>query len=202
MRNQPAQHPHFIAAKQWVKLLLERQLDANLVYHNWQHTESVVRFTDTIAHASNCSLIDHTALLWAALFHDTGFLKHYDGHEAQSITIFLDYRNSYPMPADSILVVQLILATRISAQPESILESIIKDADLNNLGQSDYLTTVKNLWSEWRIYRAMNAPAAQLLEENLHFLNSHKYFTEAGNSLFLQQKQNNILLVEEALAAL
>ena len=72
----------------------------------------------------------------ASLFHDTGFSIAYDENEAIGAKIAKNYLQSIKYPTERIqLIESLILATDPDTPaPSNILEQIIKDADLDNLG--------------------------------------------------------------------
>jgi HD superfamily phosphodiesterase len=63
---------------------LEKELPANLNYHNIQHTRDVLSACEELAAAENLSGNDLILLKTAAVYHDAGFLRVYDGHEEES----------------------------------------------------------------------------------------------------------------------
>src|SRR5437868_2925253 len=70
---------------------LDENLDPLLTYHNRKHTEDVLLQTERIALSEN--ITDPRLLMLmkiAALFHDTGFVDIYMGHEERSCEIMTD----------------------------------------------------------------------------------------------------------------
>ncbi len=61
---------------------LEKELPSHLTYHNVQHTKDVVDAAQYICETEKISGNDKELLLTSALFHDTGFIKVYESHEA------------------------------------------------------------------------------------------------------------------------
>src|SRR5437868_14864802 len=74
---------------------LEKELPSYLTYHSVHHTKDVIDAVQHIARSENISENDTVLLQTAALFHDTGFLKGYDNHEASSCEIARDILPSY-----------------------------------------------------------------------------------------------------------
>lgn len=72
-------------------------------------------------------------LLIAALFHDSGFTKAYNGNEAFGANIAREWLETEQHPEERIVrIEELILATIPFTPPKNILEKIIQDADLDN----------------------------------------------------------------------
>jgi HD superfamily phosphodiesterase len=65
------------------KLLLS--LPDSIIYHNLNHTRDVVKAARKIGQYVNLSDEEMEILLISAWFHDTGFMKSYENHEAESI---------------------------------------------------------------------------------------------------------------------
>jgi uncharacterized protein len=115
-------------------------LDSSLTYHNTRHTLDVVTQAERIARAEH---IEDEQLIFlikmAALYHDSGFLQTYDGHEEAGCEIFMeDAKNMDLRETEKRLIQQLIRATKISRKPMTHLEKIICDADLDYLGRTDF----------------------------------------------------------------
>ena len=92
----------FLLLKREVTGILSAQLDKKLCYHNIDHTLDVIEQAEQIALSEKISPAKEILLLKvAALFHDTGFLYVYTGHEEKSCeiarekftAIFADDRN-------------------------------------------------------------------------------------------------------------
>ena len=78
----------FLKLKSGMLKLLRTDLDPRLTYHNPEHTEDVLQHVERIAAAENITdkRLLHLMRI-AALFHDTGFLRTYKGHEEVSCII-------------------------------------------------------------------------------------------------------------------
>src|SRR5688500_9869095 len=102
-------------------------LDVHLVYHNIDHTLDVLKHAERIASEEN--IIDEHQLYLleiAALYDDVGFLRTYDGHEEESCDIFLTDAAEFELTeADKSLVQKLIMATKLTNKPQTLLEKIL-----------------------------------------------------------------------------
>ena len=84
-----------IKAKQYTKKLLV-SLGSKYLFHNWNHTQEVVRVSMELGKQCGLSEKDLSILKVAAYFHDTGHVKSYTNHEEMSARIaaeFLEIRD-------------------------------------------------------------------------------------------------------------
>ncbi|HTE08118.1 MAG TPA: hypothetical protein VK628_05110, partial [Flavitalea sp.] len=109
----------FLALKSKILQMLTAGLDPRLTYHNRHHTEDVLENAERIAAAEAIS--DSRLLMLikiAALFHDTGFLNGYAGHEEGSCRIMLDTLDPELFIADELgLIADMIMVFRIDQEP-------------------------------------------------------------------------------------
>lgn len=167
-------------------------LDPYLTYHCIGHTLDVVREAERIAGEEGISDERSIFLLKiAALYHDTGFLRTYAGHEAASCAIFLEDAAGFGLTEGEKETIQgLIMATRVPQQPHSLLERIICDADLDYLGRSDFVTIGDTLRREFLHYGIVKDDA-DWERLQLKFLENHKYHTSSSQRLREPVKQVN-----------
>ncbi len=179
-------------AEKHVEEILQK-LSPDLKYHNFAHTLAVKQACITIANEEGASDKELEVLQLAALFHDTGFLEKYKGHEAVSkkyAKSFLDI-SQYP-PEDTALVLQCIEATKANREPQGKLEQIIKDADMVHLSSKDYLEAIETLRHEWAIYLDKNYNEYTWTQINYNFLKQHTFHTAAAENLFSKRKKDNV----------
>lgn len=74
-------------------------LPSSMYFHNIMHTHYVFLVATEIALESNLPPSDIQLLQFAALFHDTGYLYDYEGHEEKSELIAANFflQENYPM---------------------------------------------------------------------------------------------------------
>ena len=107
-----------------------------LVFHNLDHTESVVKRTKEIAGHYNLSENDTLILFAAAWFHDTGYLFTEPGkHEEMSVEIMKKFMTDLIDDEPVIASIEAcIMATKSPRNPQTLLQQIICDADTYHLG--------------------------------------------------------------------
>ena len=183
-----------------VRLMLQTELSDDIQFHDWAHTENVLRAAQELGKAADCSEKEMEWLSLAAIFHDTGYSDTYEDHETVSKKYAENYlqRLNYPK-ADTEQVLQLIEATRFKYEPTNKLEKIIRDADLSHLGQRRYKERMKALRKEQESVIDGDIKKWSWREENLDFLKEHSYHTEAARNLFSERKAKNIDKLEKRL---
>ena len=167
-------------------------LNPDLSYHNKEHTMDVVKQCERIAMEEGVEDRDLFLLKIAALYHDTGFLKTYFNHEDMSCRIFMEDAALFNFSEeDKDLVNSLIMATKLPQTPNSLLEKIICDADLDYLGRSDFFTIGEGLKREFLKYNILNSDK-EWDQLQVKFLTTHLYHTESSRRSREGQKQANI----------
>src|SRR5690606_14881941 len=84
-----------------------------------------------------------------------------------------------------------VLATRISHEPQNLVEQIIRDADTYHLGTKEFKAVNKKLKKEY-IVRKLHSPHANWNKKSLEFLQAHNYHTPYCQALLEEGKQQNI----------
>ena len=175
-----------------VHALLASHLDPSLKYHAKEHSEDVTAMA--IALGASDQLDEHSLLLLgiAAAYHDAGFIEHRDDHEIVSAKLAeqameADGRFSNE---DIRLIRQMILDTKLQSdgpthKVRSRLSSWLIDADLANLGRSDFLTQTELLADE------LQMPMDLMLIESLTLMNRHEWQSPAGKATLGNQKDHN-----------
>ena len=175
-----------------IHLRLASSLDPSLTYHTKEHSDDVTEMA--IALGATDQLDEHSLLLLgiAAAYHDAGFIEHRNDHEIVSAKLAerameADGRFS---KEDITLTRQMILDTKLqpdgpSHKVRSRLSSWLIDADLANLGRSDFLTQTELLADELQV------PMDLMLKESLTLMNRHEWLSPAGTSNLGMQKDLN-----------
>src|SRR5215204_1526087 len=149
----------FEIVKEKVLKMLTLHSNPVLAYHSVYHTMDVLCNAERIA--SEEGLTDGKKLLLlklAALYHDTGFLFVYKGHEEKSCEIARkDLANSAITPEEMNTICSMIMATRVPQSPKNHLEEILCDADLDYLGRDDFFEISETLKAEWLAYKIVSS---------------------------------------------
>lgn len=176
---------------------LESELPKYLTYHNVDHTKDVVGNVQQLAISENISEPELTLLKTAALFHESGMLETYKGHEEISCQMTEKWLPDFEYTEDEIAqICSLIMATKMPQVPENKLQQILCDADLYYLGTDSYLAKSNKLYEELH-ESGIVKDRAQWKNIEMKFLQSKHYFTESANQqLNLKLKQNEQELVK------
>ncbi len=177
-------HHFFMTEKEFLQLksgilkLLREGLDQRLTYHSPEHTEDVLNQLERIAAAEG---LNDTRLLLlmriAAIFHDTGFLRTYKGHEAQSCIMMLEILDPGLLDVSEIEMINgMIMATKIPQSPHNLPEMIICDADLDYLGRDDFEPISNSLKNEFLAYGVIKNEQ-EWNQLQVSFFESHRYLT-------------------------
>ena len=166
-----------------------------------QHTrDDVLAAALRLADIEGVTGVDRLCLLTAACYHDLGHIQHRDNHEALSAQIAADMLPRFGYGEDQIALVQrLIMATQWPPNPQTLLEKLIADADVDSLGRDDFLQTSLNLREELAGY-GVRISDEQWYASQLEFLESHHYFSNAARQLRGEGKRRNLALVKQLLA--
>lgn len=176
---------------------LKTELPTGLHYHSIYHTLDVKEAVERLAEMENINGHDKTLLKTAALFHDLGFIKTYDGHEKASADCAKKILPDFGYQEEDIEQIEgMILATEIPQNPKNKLEKIIADADLDYIGRDDIFLIGQRLQYEWKLYGKISS-LKEWHEIQLNFLRNHSFFTESAKKLRESKKQENIKEIEK-----
>jgi len=158
-------------------------LSSHLTYHDRKHTADVIQQSARIAMEEG--VLDETELYLlkiAALYHDTGFLRTYKGHEKESCLIFLEDQYTFKFSEkDQVIITDLINVTQLPQKPTTTLEKIICDADLDYLGRDDFFVLAGELKKEFLHFNVVSDDKEwETLQIN--FLTSHSYHTQTSQN--------------------
>jgi adenylate cyclase len=184
-------------AENFIRYKLKRNLPPQLTYHGFHHTEDVLNAVLQIATAENINEDDMQLLRIAALFHDSGFTELYKDHEEKGCTIAREYLQYFGFAQKDIdCICGMIMATKIPQQPQTKLEAILCDADLDYLGRDDFYSIGKTLFEEFITYDIIKNEA-QWNEAQIHFLESHHYFTDHSKKEREPQKEKYLAALKQ-----
>ena len=178
---------------EYVKHLFKTELDEKFHYHNLSHTELVKDSANLLALDSLLSEEETALLTLAAIFHDTGFTKDPDNHEQASAIIAETFLNDKGLSNSQIdQIKSLIMATQMCWKGDDKLASLLRDADMSNLAQSNYLEIAERLRKEEAWRKSEQISIENWIDENIKFFGMHQYLSKAGKSRFGKSKKKNL----------
>ncbi len=176
---------------------LEKELPQYLYYHNVKHTVDVVTEVELIGWAEGCSDDEVLLLKTAGLFHDAGHTIGYDNHESYGCDLARDFLPRYGYTDEQIeKICKIIMATQLPPKPESLLEKIICDADLDYLGRSDMIPVSNTLYKELKEQEKIGT-FNDWNKLQVKFISGHQYFTQTARSLREVNKQKQIERIQK-----
>jgi uncharacterized protein len=180
--------------KVFVVNLLHSRLPDYFCYHNIDHTLYVAEAAVNIGREEGCTeeelVLTHTAGLW----HDTGCIVSYISHEREGCKMVREYLPGYGFSENDIhIICGMIMATKIPQSPQTKLEKIIADADLEYLGTEDVAAKAHTLFLEL-CHSNTSLTEKKWNSTQIKFLQQHHYFTafcrehrEPGKQQYMQQ---------------
>ena len=192
--------PDYEAARCYVLERLERELPPNLYYHCLAHTrDEVIPAVEQLSAMENLDDKSRMILRTAALFHDLGYVERIEGHEAVPASIAQQTLPGFGYTTEQISsICDLIMATRMPRTPQTLLEEILADADLDNLGRVDFMQRSLDLRKEWGTFGRQWTDQEWYVRQ-LEFLAEHRYFTASARQLRDAQKGRNMQQLRHAL---
>jgi hypothetical protein len=187
----------FEGAKNYLIPILKKGLDKRLHYHGIHHTYEVIEAATRLGELEQISSDDMILLKTAALFHDSGHLYAYTGHEDFSQKLVSETLPSFGYSENQIKeICKIIASTKIPQSPKNLLSKILCDADLDYLGTDKFDPIAYSLFEE---LTAMGFIQGNIREWNiiqLGFLTKHHYFTKAAKKTRLAKKTENVKKIQ------
>ncbi len=170
-------------------------------YHNINHTLDVYTRVWYLTDKEGIYGEDKTDLLIAALFHDTGFTVQYMNNEKIGMDITRKYLEKIKYPESRIQKIErLILSTVLFSEAHDILEGIIQDADLDNLGRKDCFVKTLLVRKELNTVANMNVSKIKWLEISYNLIRTYKFRTPTAKferdtlqNINIEKLKNNII---------
>jgi hypothetical protein len=176
---------------------LEKELDPRLTYHSVAHTLDVTESAVRLADMEKVSPAEIQIIKTACLYHDSGMLVTYRGHEEASVEICRQTLPLFNYTEEEIeTVCRMILSTKLPQDATELLDKILCDADLDYLGRQDFFMISHKLKYEWDILSINPTTLQEWYMIQKEFLSSHRYFTNSAIHLRQAHKLENLHQVQ------
>lgn len=174
--------------------LLKNELDQSFLYHNYTHTERVLRSTREIIENTDVSDKDAEILELAALLHDTGYTKTRDDHEEESVKIATKFLTEQGADEKVITAVNAcIMATKFKDSPKTELDKIIRDADASHFGKKYFDEASEFLRKEFELQGIADYSPIEWENENITVLTEkHEFYTDYALKNWQPRKEKNL----------
>lgn len=180
-------------ARTYIVNRLKHELPEGLHYHGLHHTlEDVLPAAMRLADRAGITPQERTLLATAALYHDAGYMVQYFDNEPIGARIAAENLPRYGYTPEQIERIQgMILATRVPQSPQTLLERLLCDADLDSLGRSDYFIVHHRLQLELAEH-GQPSTLKEWYRRQKEFLEGHTYHTPEARSLRDEGKQAHL----------
>jgi len=185
-------------ATNYVTLLLEEKLSDEITFHNVEHAEYVANKAELIGKNSGLNDEDIYLVRLCGLFHDTGYISGFEGHEAKSCEIAEDFLRSKGIDERTIKRVKnCIMATHIPQEPKDLISRVLCDADMAHLAEKDYFERIEKVRLEWNKTLGHKFSKRKFHKISEKFFQHHSYFTDFAKKEFEPIKNKNLQLIEK-----
>jgi predicted metal-dependent HD superfamily phosphohydrolase len=182
-----------IEAENYLIEFFQKNIGAEYVFHDFQHTRNVVEAVTDLGEACGVSEKELELLQLAAWFHDAGYDKGADEHEERSCRYARKFLSKYHLPEEDLQTIgRCIMATKLPNKPADLLEEIICDADLSHLGKKSYWDRCGRIRQELLLTKSLVMSEQEWVEFELDFMNRHRYFTPAAEEVYNARKLKHI----------
>jgi predicted metal-dependent HD superfamily phosphohydrolase len=172
--------------------LFAQQLPMEYCFHNPQHTVDVVEQAREIALAEGMAGQQIDVVVVAAWFHDVGYVECYQGHEQRSMRIAAEFLHQHGVSEDAIaMIVGCIGATQMPQSPRNLMEAVLCDADLANLGSADFWANSALLRAEQEWYLQTKFDDVEWFNQCRQFCAHHQFHTEYARQRFTGNQRLN-----------
>ncbi len=168
-------------------------------YHHYHHALSVMERAVYLWTMEWCNSREIELLAISSLFHDVGFVITYEDNELFGAKIAQNYLRTILYPPEDIAVIEkIILATHPKKEPSNLLEKIIKDADMDNLGRDDFFDTGEKLRRERELIQHIKIRDPDWRHASLELLEWHSFYTATQRKeRYAQLLENTNILKKE-----
>ena len=166
----------------------------DLVYHNFAHTQEVVKAAQQLVDHYKLAELDELAVMAAAWFHDLGYLNGPpEQHEEKSAELAADFLHQLDVEPGVIKLVQgCIRATKMPQSPQNLSEEILCDADFFHLASDAYKDKQKLLRKEHEKLTGTTISGSDWRQKNIALLETHQYFTKYAQKLLKKGQADNL----------
>jgi predicted metal-dependent HD superfamily phosphohydrolase len=179
--------------QEYVFNLLTDKLPNTFIYHNYTHTQRVLKSTKELIDSSEITKEEAEILELTALLHDTGYTVSSENHERESVKLAEAFLKEKGVDDNIIKAVSdCIMATKFDEEPTNKLEEIIRDADASHFGKKYFDEASEFLRKELELRNIKNYSPAEWRAENIKVLTEHNFYTEHALKNWQPRKEKNL----------
>ena len=188
-------------AEVFITRLLLNETPEGYTFHTLDHTLDVVKNADLIGAKENLTEDEMNILRIAAWFHDSGYLKKYNGHEAESVKMaekFLEIHEIDKKMQE--IVAESIMATTYPQNPQSRIAKVLCDADFMHLGMDNYFEQAEKLRDEQKTAGIHKFKKNEFDLKSIQLFERHNWHTTYCQNHLNKAKQKNLEILKSRVA--
>lgn len=194
--------PLVTKAKEYAFPLIEQHC-GQYYFHNLSHTKSVLERSSYLALNLGIAWDDLEDLQVASIFHDIGFIKQYPKNEYIGSQIARKWLEEEKHPEERIQKIEsIIMATVLFSKPKNILEEIIQDADVDNIGTKNAFNYSQLLQKEILEFWGIEIPECSFWQFTYRMHSSFHFHTNLAKKERQWQQKRNVELLKSYLKML
>lgn len=183
-------------AEVFVMKMLDERLPHEYLFHSKRHTLNVAGNAMIIGQNSGLTENELFVVKISALFHDAGYIRSGDNHEAESSLIATDFLSENQVDASDIQkVTGAILATKVPQMPSDRISQVLCDADLMHLTTDDYFEQMELLRLEWQETGRYDLTEYEFHLNSIQFFNAHQYHSPYGITVLAARKEATLIRI-------
>jgi predicted metal-dependent HD superfamily phosphohydrolase len=188
-------------AEVFITRFLLNETPEGYTFHTLDHTLDVVKNADLIGAKENLTEDEMNILRIAAWFHDSGYLKKYNGHEAESVKMaekFLEIHEIDKKMQE--IVAESIMATTYPQNPQSRIAKVLCDADFMHLGMDNYFEQAEKLRDEQKTAGIHKFKKNEFDLKSIQLFERHNWHTTYCQNHLNKAKQKNLEILKSRVA--
>ena len=176
---------------------LEKELPKHLYYHNLKHTIDVINGVEIIGTSEGVDEEEMLLLKTSALFHDFGQIQGSIDHEERGCEYAKEVLPGLGYTQEQIdTIIGIIMATKLPPNPQTTLQKIICDADLDYLGRRDFIPVSDTLFQELKV-QGIIGKLNDWNKLQVKFLSGHQFFTDTAKKMRQVNKESQIERIKD-----
>lgn len=171
---------------------------AHYFFHNPEHTKDVFKRATYLAKIEKVDALDLEDLQIATLFHDTGFSIQYAKNEYLGSKIARKWLEERNHPETRIRKIEnIIMATIVFSKPKTLLEMIIQDSDMDNIGTEDGMENSLKLEKELKEIAQVKIVGCSYWEYVYHIYADFQFNTQTAKNERTENRLKNVEKLRE-----
>ena len=180
-------------AEELVTDLYGRRLPSWAKYHTLNHTREVVASCAEIGAGMKLAPQEMEVVLLAGWFHDAGYVDGAEGHEERGAEIAEKFLRSEGYAAHRIQeVVGCIRATKLPQRPTTVMQEVVCDSDISNIGGDAFRAHSDALRAEWELRAGIPFTEEEWLKKNIEFVNGFRFHTSFAQARYGKTREKNL----------